>query len=530
MRGGDLKVIVIGAGIGGLAAAVDLAGAGHDVTVLERAPTPGGKMRQLVVGGAAIDAGPTVLTMRWTFDELFADAGTSLDAHITLQPAEILARHAWSGGDRPNEHSNAAHLDLYADLERSVAAIAAFAGRREADGYRAFAARAREMFETLDKPFIRTQRPRLDQLVASYGLTGLGSLRRISPFNILWSALGEHFTDPRLRQLFGRYATYCGSSPYLAPATLMLVAHVERAGVWYPQGGLHALARAVADLAAAKGALLRYDAHVAAIDAQGGAVAGVTLASGERLAADAVVLNGDVAALTAGLFGATLSGAAPKIARADRSLSAVTFAMKATPRGFPLVRHNVFFSQNYQAEFDAILSRDAIPDEPTVYVCAQDRGDDDAAPTGAERLLCLVNAPASGDARAFPSQEISRCEDRMHALLARCGLTIEGRARAVTDPAGFDTLFPATGGALYGPASHGWQASFHRSGARTKVPGLYLAGGSVHPGPGVPMAAMSGRLAAAALLADRQGKARAKGRVSTGWFAGTATRGGTSTR
>ncbi|VVB47842.1 Hydroxyneurosporene desaturase [Beijerinckiaceae bacterium RH AL1] len=513
-----MRIIVVGAGIGGLAAALDLARQGHDVTVLERAATPGGKMRQLAVDGAAIDAGPTVLTMRWVFDELFADAGTSLDAHIALAPATILARHAWGADER---------LDLFADLDRSCAAIAAFAGKREADGYRAFARRAQEMFETLDQRFIRAQRPRLDQLVASYGLTGLGGLRRISPFNILWQALGEHFSDPRLRQLFGRYATYCGSSPFLAPATLMLVAHVERAGVWYPKGGMHALAQAVAGLAAAKGATLRYGAHVAAIDAAGGAVAGVTLASGERLACDAVVLNADVAALTAGLFGRSLADAAPRIARGDRSLSAVTFAMHATPRGFPLVRHNVFFSRDYTAEFDAILRRDAIPDEPTVYVCAQDRDDADSSGTKPERLLCLVNAPAAGDARPFPPQEISRCEDRMHALLARCGLTIEGRAQVVTDPAGFEALFPATGGALYGPASHGWQASFQRAGARTKVPGLYLAGGSAHPGPGVPMAAMSGRLAAAALRADFS--RRSPARASTSWFARTATRGGTST-
>ena len=251
---------------------------------------------------------------------------------------------------------------------------------------------------------------------------------------------------------------------------------------------------------------------------------GVTLDTGERLPAEAVVVNADVAALASGLFGDEVAGAVPRTGRGARSLSAVTFAMHAKPEGFPLVRHNVFFSRDYPAEFEAILKRDETPDEPTVYVCAQDRGDHGGTGDGAERLFCLVNAPASGDKRDFGEEEIAQCERRMRTVLARCGLTLESGATAIATPRDFDQLFPATGGALYGPASHGWQASFQRSGSRTKVPGLYLAGGSVHPGPGVPMAAMSGRLAAAALMADRPARASMAPSRKTAMSGGTSTR------
>lgn len=497
----EKRVIVIGAGIGGLAAALSLAAYGLDVTVLERAPRVGGKMRAVPVAGVPVEAGPTVFTMRWVFDELFAEAGADLDSEVCLRPASLLARHAWNEQDR---------LDLFADIAASAEAIGVFAGAREAEGYRRFCARAAEVYRTLEGPFIRGDRPSPVDLAQRVGLSGLGSLWRIQPFATLWSALGEYFRDPRLRQLFGRYATYCGASPFEAPATLMLVAHVEQAGVWTVEGGLSRLARAVADLAERRGARLRTGAHVARIVTERGRVAGVELADGERIAADAVIANADAAALGDGLFGFDVASVGDRIPPRERSLSAVTLCLTARPKDFDLAHHTVFFSADYRAEFDAILRDRRLPPDPTVYVCAQDRdGDGGIAPDGAERLLLLVNAPADGGERSFSPQEIAACESTLLRKLSACGLTLEPTAPAtITTPQDFASLFPGTGGALYGRASHGWTATFKRPGARTRVPGLYLAGGSVHPGPGVPMAAQSGRLAAAALRADLASTAR----------------------
>ena len=521
------RVIVVGAGIGGLVAALELAAQGTEVLVIEAASQPGGKLREVRVGGAAMDAGPTVFTMRWVFEELFDAIGESLAEHLSLQPVDVLARHAWSEPER---------LDLFADVARSADAIGAFAGAAASRGYLDFCARARGIYRTLEAPFLCASRPTPLSLASRGGLRGLPGLLRIAPFSTLWSELGRHFADPRLRQLFGRYATYCGSSPYLAPATLMLVAHVEQDGVWLVDGGMHRIAQVLAELAVARGATLRFDSPVREIVVDQGRACGVRLDAGETLLADAVVFNGDAAALAAGRLGPGARRATAPVAPARRSLSALTWNLLAPTNGFPLARHTVFFSNDYRAEFDAIFKRGNLPGSPTVYVCAQDRGDAgirvDAAPrSAAERLLLIVNAPATGDARPFTDEELSRCEAQTFRSLARCGLQVQRDPAhtLLTTPQDFERLFPATGGALYGPASHGWAASFSRPGSRSRLPGLYLAGGSVHPGPGVPMAALSGRQAAASVLADRS-KAAAARRASTAALHPTATPGGTSMR
>ena len=509
--------VIIGAGIGGLVSAALLAARGVAVTVVEATPAPGGKMRQVQAGDVSIDGGPTVFTLRHVFDEVFEMCGSSLDAHLTLRPATILARHAW-GPER---------LDLFADPAASEAAIGDFAGAREAAGYRAFRTEAKRIFETLDAPFLRAPKTNPLGLTWRMGLRGFADLNRIRPYQSLWNALGGHFRDPRLRQLFGRYATYCGSSPFQCPATLMLIAHVEAAGVWLIDGGMYRLARALEALAKANGAIFRYDAPVAEILVERGRAAGVMLATGERLSADSVVCNADPAAVSSGAFGAAARRAVAAHSPKQRSLSALVWCASATAQGFPLVRHNVFFSPDYKAEF-ADLKQGRLPHDPSIYICAQDRdadlgADSGAAPTGTERIQIIVNAAPTGDTNPLTQAEIDQCTQAMHTTLNRAGLRLDlsEQATVLTTPSGFDTLFPQTGGALYGLASHGWAASFRRPGSRTRIPGLYCAGGSTHPGAGVPMAALSARLAVECLLQDH---------ASTSMSPRTAMPGGISTR
>jgi 1-hydroxycarotenoid 3,4-desaturase len=490
------RVVVIGAGIGGLVSALVLAHRGLEVHLIESNDAPGGKIRQIQVGGVGVDSGPTVFTMRWVFDQMLAEMGTSLGEILQLEPLSVLARHAWDGQSDT--------LDLYADTAQSADAIARFSSPQESRRFLAFCAEARALYDTLEKPYIRSERPNLLSIMGDLGPRGLATLGGLGPFATLWKRLGQHFHDPRLQQLFGRYATYCGSSPWSAPATLMLIAQVEMDGVWSVNGGMLQIAKALADLGERNGVMARYNQACTAISTSGDRVSGVTLANGEFIAADHVVFNGDTAALAAGLMGDAVSGSVSQRPPSNRSLSAVTFSMHARATGFPLVRHNVFFNRNYAIEFNDIFNRQQLPQEGTVYVCAQDRTDSGLQPSTAEKIFCLVNAPANGDRVAPEAAEIKQWELNAFAMMQRCGLTLEAETQAVvrTMPQQFAQRFPGSAGALYGQATHGWMSAFARPSARSKIPGLYLAGGSVHPGPGVPMAAMSGRLAAATLMAD----------------------------
>jgi 1-hydroxycarotenoid 3,4-desaturase len=486
------KVVVIGAGIAGLVSALQLAQQGLSVTVVDKAEQVGGKVRQIMVDGAPVDSGPTVFTMRWVFDQIMASIGTRLEDELTVRPLRVLARHFWEDGSQ---------LDLHADPQASYNAVAAFAGVAEADRFAQFCKTTREVYDALEGPFIRSPSPSMAQMMTGLGPRGLATLASVGPMRSLWHSLGKHFTDPRLRQLFARYATYCGSSPWEAPATLMLIAQVEMDGVWAVQGGMHALAQCLMRLGQARGVRFMFNSECERIELTQGRVSGVRLRSGDSLQANNVVFNGDVAALRAGLLGPGVKSAVAGRVQ-PRSLSAITWSINTPTSGISLDRHNVFFRSNYALEFDAVFQQGRLPAQPTVYVCAQDRGTGETV-SGAERLLCLVNAPANGDKRSFTPQELADCTASSQELMSRCGLSLQLEPSSScirTTPQDFHQLFPATGGALYGQATHGWMAAFARSNAKAQVPGLYLAGGSVHPGPGVPMAAMSGQLAAAALM------------------------------
>jgi 1-hydroxycarotenoid 3,4-desaturase len=339
----------------------------------------------------------------------------------------------------------------------------------------------------------------------------------MAPGLSLARSLAMQFTDPRLRQLFGRYATYVGGSPYDSPAILGLIWQSEASGVWRVAGGMHALARALHRLAEARGVSFRFGAEVRRIETQDGRCVAVHLADGTRLPAEIVLFNGDPKALHDGHLGPAPMASVPRRAVAPRSLSAFVWGFAAEAHGVDLAHHNVFFCADPAVEFGDI-ARGRMPRDATLYVCAQDRGGA-AAPEGRERFEIIMNGPPGHRAT---DEDRRTCRTRTFDTLSRMGLTFSPAPEAthLTTPADFDRDFPGSDGSLYGRSPRGMMATFHRPGSRTALPGLYLCGGGTHPGAGVPMACLSGKHAAEAILSDL---------ASTSTSPRTATPGGMST-
>ncbi|MBD3763735.1 MAG: FAD-dependent oxidoreductase, partial [Rhodobacterales bacterium] len=454
------RAVVIGAGMGGLAAAIRLRAAGLSVTVVEMAEGPGGKARAVPTPAGPADTGPPVVTRLAWIEELFALCGTRLDDHVQAHRLPLLARHFWPDGSR---------LDLTPDTHANADAIANLCGAEAAAAFRRFDAAAAGLLAAFEAPVMLAPRPRPGQVA-------LAALRRpaLIPGRSLQSWLRGQFRDPRLVQLFGRYATYVGGWPAASPAVLALIWRVEAEGVHALTGGLHGLAQALARVAQDAGVRFRYATRARRIVRQGGAVSGVEIEGGATLPCDICVFNGDPAALREGLLGPAAQAALPARAPARPSLSAWVWAFAGTATGLDLDHHNVFFTEEPRAEFGPI-ARGQMPEAPTLYVCAQDRGLPAApAPGAPERFEIILNGPAGHPAQ--PGEE-ETCRQRTFQRLARFGLTLTPPppGTGLTTPAMLAARFPGSQGAIYGASPEGTFAAFSRPRARTGLAGLYLA-------------------------------------------------------
>ncbi len=488
------RVVVIGAGVGGLAAAARLAALGHAVTVCEAADEVGGKLGLVehdVTGHGRFrfDTGPSLVTMPQVFRDLFDATGGWPDA-LSFTPLEPLARYRFADGTR---------FDASSDLDLHCARLGEALGAGAGEDWRAFTARAGRVWQASRGPFLESALSG-PAAIARLAVRRPRDIAAIAPGTSLRALGRRHLRDPRLRSYLDRYATYTGSDPRRAPAALAAVPYVEQAyGGWYVPGGLHRLGVAIHDRAVACGAQVRLGSRVTRIEVEHGRAVAVELADGGRLPADIVVANADAAAVYGGLVDDP--AATRRLARATPSLAGFVLLLAVQGRTPGLAHHNVLFPADYDAEFDAVFGRDARPvDDPTLYVSAPD--DPAVRPAGHEAWFVLVNAPRHGtgagaiDWRA-PGLRASYAE-RLLELLAERGLPVRDRLlwSQVLSPADLEQRTGAVGGAIYGTSSNGAAAAFLRPANRSSVRGLFLVGGSSHPGGGLPLVALSAQIVA----------------------------------
>lgn len=482
---GDMRAVVAGGGLGGLAAALRLRAAGWDVIVCDNGPSFGGKMNRWEAGGYRFDTGPTLLTLPEVLSRLFRDLGERLEEHLQLEPLDPHAQYVYPDGFRL---AVPARWEAWRDCVSRIAP-------QDTAGLVTLYQVGERIFRLSEQTFFR-QHP-----ITPLRTPPLAILRDL-PVRHAWgnyaATVERLLHSDAIRRIFLRYPTYVGSSPYQCPATLLVIPYLEHAfGAWYVKGGMYRVVESLIALARTRGVELIAGAEIVRIQVEAGQVCGVRLRDGQQIETDAVIFNGDAAQLP------QLLGSAQKPQLASRSLSAVVLllGMRARPSG--LAHHTVVFSSDYRAEFDALFREKRFPDDPTVYIHAPH--DASLAPPGGQTLFLMANAPGDG-AFDWNEQAVAQARRRIFERLRSAGWGEIERLAAVCDlwhPGRFAARYLAPGGAIYGSNAHGWRRAFLRPPNRwPRIRGLYGVGGSFHPGGGVPMVLLSAEMVVALVTAE----------------------------
>ena len=481
------NAIIIGAGLGGLAAAVRLAKSGFFVTVLEKNETVGGKVNLIEGGGYRFDTGASLLTMRHVLEELFDFAGRRVEDYLEIVPLEPICRYKWSDGTI---------FDASTDLPKTVGEIERL-DSSDAANFQKYLADARRKYEVSAKTFLAHSLNDLPKLLRPKYLKDLlviSSTRTLDAHN------GKYFRSPKLRQLFNRFATYNGSSPYAAPATFALIPFVEFGlGAWYARGGMYEIPKALAKLAREFGVRIETGCEVEKIIVENGKAVGVKLKTGAELKSDFVIANSDAVETYRNL----LEEKNERLTNLEPSCSGFVLLLGAKKRFPTLAHHNIFFSDDYRAEFDALFKGLRPAENPTIYVCATSRTDATQAPAGHENLFVLVNAPYTSE-RTDWEKEARSYRDLIVKKLEDFGLSDLNQAidfEQIITPSDFERKYRANRGSIYGVSSNGVFSAFLRPPNKARrIENLYFAGGATHPGGGIPLVLISGRLAADLIL------------------------------
>lgn len=482
-----------------MATAARLSVKGHQVTIVEQSDQVGGKAGAYSRDGFVFDTGPSLITLPAVYRDLFLKTGTSLEDNVDLQPVEPGTSYRWSDGTRvtlPGVNPAAAATALGDAL-----------GGTAREDWLALIARAAEIWRITRKPFLESPLTGTRELLAL--AKSPRDVRTVAPTTSLRGLGRKYLRDPRLRMLLDRYATYSGSDPRKAPAALSTIPYVEQTfGSWHIGGGVHKLADALAARCEERKIDILLNSDVTRIVLDEGRVRSVELSDGSHLEADIVVSNADASHLYGDLVSGNRADAALRqLRKATPSFSGFVMLLAIKGRTPDISHHNVWFPADYNAEFDAVFKGRPATD-PTIYACVPDdplmRPDADH-----ESWFVLINAPRHGHGKNefdwSQTDFANNYADRMVELLAERGTDLRNRIlwRELITPADLEARTRAPGGSIYGTSSNGMRAAFLRPANTSPIEGLYLVGGSSHPGGGLPLVGMS-----AEIVAETIGRAR----------------------
>ena len=516
------SIIIVGAGIGGLSAAIRLAAQGHAVTILERQAQVGGKLNHIEMDGFSFDTGPSLITMPYVLEDLFASAQRNLKDYLDLLPLDITCRYFYHDG---------LILNAWRDHARLVEEFAQL-NPHDGEAFSRFLDHARNIYQAAADPFLyhslgaplnvfrtfvryvlqghpHSEAQGLGENTSTLWSRLMAVLAALSP-QTLDSSVRGFFEDEHLRQLFDRYATYNGSSPYQVASVYSIIPYVELAdGGWYPRGGIYAVAQALERLAHELGVTIETCCNVERILVEQNEAYGVVLADGRVLRNDVVIANSDVVTTHRELLSPAIRNErhVQRLELLEPSCSGFVLLLGVDKQYAQLAHHNIFFSDDYHAEFDDLFERHVPLNNPTIYVCATTRSDPTQAPPGYENLFVLVNAPYL-TSKSNWKRDAPTYRDRIFDLLASYKQVDMHDIRehivceAILTPEDFREKYGANAGSIYGLSSNSRMAPFTRPGNKSEIRNLYFVGGSTHPGGGVPLVMLSGKIVAELVTQD----------------------------
>ncbi|QKW05037.1 phytoene desaturase [Streptomyces sp. NA04227] len=484
-------VVVVGAGLSGLAAALHLLGAGRRVTVVERDAGPGGRAGRLDLGGYRLDTGPTVLTMPHLADEAFAAVGDSLYRRVELIALHPAYRARFADGS---------HVDVHTDAEAMEAEVRRFAGAAEAAGYRRLRSWLERLYRAQMRRFIDTNFDSPLQLLHP----DLARLAALGGFGRLDRHIGRFLTDPRLRRVFSFQSLYAGVAPARALAAYAVIAYMDTvAGVFFPRGGMHALPRAMADAAEDAGARFHWSAEVTALEQSSARVTAVRTASGERIACDAVVLTPDLPVVH------RLLGREPRRpVRLRHSPSAVVLHAGTDRTWTGLAHHTLSFGAAWERTFDELTRTGELMSDPSLLITRPTSHDPQLAPPGRHLHYVLAPCPntTAGPTAGAWHELGPRYRDRLVSELERRGLHGLGdsiEAERLMTPADWTSQGHAAGTPFSVSHTFAQTGPFRPRNLVRGYDNVVLAGCGTAPGVGVPTVLISGKLAAARITGPR---------------------------